>query len=307
MRFAGSVFDAREGLFVEVTGEAGVGIGEVAPLPGVHRETLEECVALLARSAGRVEPTMPPSLAFGLSVARAIADGEPILHRPLRPGVGVNELLETEREPSADARTIKVKVGRGDPERERAFLRRILAERPRAMLRIDANRSLSLEGAKRLFDGLDPTRVEYLEEPLAQPLELPALHFATGLSIALDESLLDPGLRAALETGPGVVVHVMKPSLVGSILRVRERAERTARQTLRTVVTSTFESSYTLAVLARLITWLPATHGDHGLGTAGLLLDDPCEPPRVENWAIATEAPLPMPKVEFVAVEHARA
>ncbi|MBL9119453.1 MAG: o-succinylbenzoate synthase [Phycisphaerae bacterium] len=304
MRFGGETFQEREGFFVAMEGPAGIGIGEVAPLPGVHRESLDRCLAALASSGGEPRLDHPPSLAFGLDIARAFAYGDPVLCRPLRPSVGVNELLADGGRPSGSARTVKVKVGRGPIELERAMLAEIIAACPAARLRIDANRSLTLDEAKKLFEGLDPARVEYLEEPLSLPLELPALHFATGLSIALDESLHEPRLRAALETAPGVVAHVIKPSLIGGILAVRERAERTARQGLRTTVTSTFESSYTLRVLARLITWLPATGGEHGLGTAGLLLDDPCIPPLVRDWSISTEGPVPTPTLPFVQLER---
>lgn len=300
MRFGGARFAEREGFFVRLEGSAGVGIGEVAPLPGVHRESVEDCLDAL-RLLGASEPErLPPALAFGVSVARAFADGDPVLCRPLRDAVGVNELLVEGGLPSLAARTVKVKVGQGDPAADRATLLRILEERPQARLRIDANRSLSLEGARRLVEGIDPARIDYLEEPLAQPLELPALHFATGMPLALDESLHEPAHRSALETAPGVVAHVVKPSLVGSLLRVRERAERTARQQLRTTVTSAFESSFTLHVLARLITWLPNAGGDHGLGTAGLLRQDPCAAPELVRGFIDPTREVPTPDVEFV-------
>jgi O-succinylbenzoate synthase len=306
MRFGGMTFAHREGFFVRCEGAAGIGVGEVAPLPGVHRESVDECLAALAAWSGDDAPALvdrwPPSLAFGVSVALALAAGEPILSRPLRQAVGVNELAIDGAMPSATARTVKVKVGRGAIEDERRHLEAILRERPNARLRIDANRALTLESAKRLFDGLDPARIDYLEEPLATPLELPSLHFATGLSIALDESLHEAAHRAALETAPGVVAHVVKPTLIGSIRALRARAERTARQQLRTTVTSTFESGYTLWVLARLVTWLPNAQGDHGLGTAGMLLDDPADSPAVVDHAIATGVPAPAIRVPFVAL-----
>ena len=302
MRYAGASFAEREGLYVLAEGPAGEGIGEVAPLPGVHRETVDGCLAWLASPVG----SPPPSLAFGLDVARALADGDPVLARPLRDRVGVNQLLGDGQAPAADARTVKVKVGRGDLAAEARRLGELSASRPDLRLRIDANRSLSLDDARRLVEGLDPARVEYVEEPLREPLELPAFHFATGLAVALDESLHEPALRSALETAPGVVAHVMKPSLVGGLLAVRERAERTARQGLRTVVTSSFESSYSLGVLARLVTWLPAAQGDHGLGTAGILVDDPCPAPPCEGWWLSTADDLPRPAVRFERREAAR-
>lgn len=310
MRFGAARFDRRDGLYLRLEGSAGVGIGEVAPLPGIHRESLDDCLDALRLFGLADRERLPPSLAFGLSVAQAIADGDPVLSRPLRPTVGVNELITDDSLPSLSTQTAKVKIARAgtdvDVGGERARLDRILVERPQVKLRVDANRGLTLEEAKRLFDGINPARIDYLEEPLRTPLELPALHFATGMPLALDESLHEPEHRSALEVAPGVVAHVVKPPLVGSILRVRERAERTARQQLRTTITSTFESSYSLHVLARLITWLPNADGDHGLGTGGILLDDPCDPPPIIDGAIATDGAWPTPRVEFTPLETRR-
>jgi o-succinylbenzoate synthase len=304
MRFGGAIFAERSGFFVRIEGSAGVGIGEVAPLPGVHRESIEDCFAALSAWSGDESPAMidrwPPSLAFGVSVALGLASGDPILCRPLRDSVGVNELCLDAGMPTETARTVKVKVGRGDLEEERRHLDAILRARPQARLRIDANRTLTLESAKRLFDGLDPARIDYLEEPLSVPLELPALHFATGLAIALDESLHEPEHRAALETAPGVVAHVVKPTLLGSVRALRARAERTARQQLHTTITSTFESAYSLWVFARLVTWLPNARGDHGLGTAGMLLEDPAEAPAMHDHVMLTQAPPPAIRLSFV-------
>lgn len=303
MRFAGATFTEREGFFVALHGPAGRGVGEVAPLPGVHQESVEECIASLGRCGSNIDRATPPSLAFGLSVARALAQGDPVMTQPLRSTVGVNELIVDLSMPSAETRTAKIKVGLHPVDVERAYLSRVMRERPDVRLRIDANRSLTLEQAKRLLSELDPTHVDYLEEPLTSPLELPALHWATGMPIALDESLHDAALRSALETAPGVAVHVIKPSLVGSLEAVRLRAERTSRQGLRATITSTFESSYTLFMLARLITWLPAAQGDHGLGTSGMLLDDPSPPPAIDGWSMRTDLPLPAVKLPFVPLE----
>ncbi|MDZ4753881.1 MAG: o-succinylbenzoate synthase [Phycisphaerae bacterium] len=289
MRFAGATFNARDGMFVEVTGDAGVGIGEVAPLPGVHRESLDDCVAALEHGS-----TFPPALAFGMSVAHAIAAGDPVLCRPLRERVGVNALIAgaADQRSFRNARTIKVKIGRGAVATERAMLQQLMLREPQATIRLDGNRSMTLDDCSELLTGLDRGRIDYLEEPLIDPFELPALHFRTGCSIALDESLHVPEHRSALETAPGVTTHVIKPTLIGSLRAVRERAERTARQGLHTTVTSTFESSYTLRVLARLITWLPAADGDHGLATAGILRDDPCDPPVITDGWMRTDEPL---------------
>jgi O-succinylbenzoate synthase len=314
MRYAGTTFVEREGAFVLVEGALGRGIGEIAPLAGAHRETLDECLeALAAIDAGRAV-ARPPSLAFALDTAQALADGAAMPSRPLRSSVGVNALVVDDGDEALidGARTIKVKIGRGPQREERDRLLRLAAAQPRSVLRLDGNRSLSLEACIAILEGLDPARIDYLEEPLADPLELPALHHATGMSIALDESLHEPEHRSLLETAPGVVAHVVKPSLVGDLGAVRARAERTARQGLRTTITTSFESSYSVHLLARIATWLPAGPGgagddpDHGLGTSGLLLDDPCDPAVVVRGRLAVDGPMPTPRVRFEPPRRSR-
>ena len=118
------------------------------------------------------------------------------------------------------------------------MLAEIIAACPAARLRIDANRSLTLDGAKRLFEGLDPARVEYLEEPLSLPLELPALHFATGLSIALDESLRE-ALEAPLPEAKRTYYDVFTGMDVWDQLRVQANAERQGAQAWRNIASRT--------------------------------------------------------------------
>ncbi len=310
MRFAGRTLTEREGFFLRTEGA----IGEVAPLPGAHRETAEECLAVLRRHAAGESVALPTGLAFGLSVATAIARQEPLVARPLANRCAVNALFagSPAEADAALARgafdgfaAVKVKVG-SDPLGDRGVVERLLAGLPPATaLRLDANRQLDLASAKELLRGLDIGRIEYIEEPLADPLQLPALHFATGVGLALDESLLDPFLRSALETAPGVVAHVLKPSLHGSLAAARARAERSARQGIRTTLSNALETSYTLRVLARFATWLANPSPCHGLATGGMLLGDPTPPSSIVGGCLATDDPLPAPAIAFVPLAYA--
>ena len=307
MRFAGHTLTEREGFFVRIDG----GIGEVAPMPGLHAESTDECIELLRRFGYASLDHFPTSLAFGVSCALALANGDPVLTAPLAASVGVNALFSGNSDDAERAvvdrrydgyRTLKVKVTGADDRRMVEALLRGLSSSTR--FRLDANRSLSFDAAVSLLDGLDLKRIEYVEEPLSDPLLIPQIHFATGHAIALDESLLNRELRAVLETAPGMTTHVLKPSLHGTLARVRERADRTARQTLRTTLSNAFESAYTLKVLARLATWLPSADGDHGLGTAGVLVGDPSVPPLVRDGRVSTAESLAPPQLEFIVIER---
>ena len=94
-------------------------------------------------------------------------------------------------------RTFKLKVGRGTPADEAARV----GEAARALhgggtwLRLDGNRQWTLEQAVDFARALGRDGslecVEYAEELLVNPAELPELYARTGLRFALDESLSD--------------------------------------------------------------------------------------------------------------------
>jgi O-succinylbenzoate synthase len=313
MRFAGQVFDRREGFFVRVDGD---GVGEVSPMPGLHRETVDECLTLLAARGVEGISAFPPSLAFGVSCALAWNANDPVVRQPLRATIGVNALFAGTLDDARRAiderrydgyRTVKVKVASAADADLVAYLAERLPITTR--LRLDANRALAFDDAVAVLRAATPVRVEYVEEPLREPLRLPELHFATGHAFALDESLLERDTRAALETAPGVTTHILKPSLHGSLAAVRERADRTARQLLRTTVSNAFESGYTLRLLGRVTTWLPNAQGDHGFGTGGMLRGDPVSAPPIVDGRIDVREPLPdlasCEGLRFVPIEAA--
>ena len=282
--------ESREAAWITLGGATAV----VAPLPGLHRESLDEALAAIESRRAALESLdpaaaegLPASAAFAASVAIGVARRDPALVAPLRPRLPLNALCA-----AGDAiafpgfRSVKVKI-EGDPARDRALLEALLARlAPEQRLRLDANRRLSLDAALALVHGLPSGRIEYLEEPLDDPLLLPRLHHATGLAIALDESLHEPSLRSALETAPGVAVHVLKPSLVGSVAAVRARAERTARQGLETVLSSAYDPNDSLRRIAALATRLPAASRDHGLATGDLHRDDPGPPLEIVDGSL---------------------
>jgi O-succinylbenzoate synthase len=291
VRSGSFTLERREAAWIAVTAVDGSnGTGVAAPLPGLHRESLDEAIAAIEGRRSAIEALdpaaaegLPPSAAFATGVAIGVARRDPLLVAPLAARLPLNALFAGDAAGARAAgesgsfrgfRSVKVKID-GDPARDRAVVEALLATlAPTQRLRLDANRRLSLEAALALVRGLPPERIEYLEEPLSDPLLLPRLHHETGLSIALDESLHEPSLRAALETAPGVAVHVLKPSLVGSVAAVRARAERTARQGLETVLSSAYDPRDSLRRIAIIATRLPAATRDHGLATGDLHIDD---------------------------------
>ncbi len=167
--------------------------------------------------------------------------------------VGSSEALQKQAVNALETgvRSIKVKVGRvdlnEDIERVRALRDRIGEQ---ARLRIDPNRAWTLDQARRFLDAVQPCPIEYLEEPLQDPHALPKLVQETGVSVALDESLVqlhpksdDPRLACAKAL-------VLKPSVLGGVLPVDDWLRWSQRHQRTAVFSSSFEAGLGLSFLA---------------------------------------------------------
>lgn len=305
----GVTLDAREGLIVTLTDADGaVGHGDAAPLPGLHPESLAEVRAWLGtlslddfesvselRTALLQSTTPVPTSAWfalesawvRLEAAKAEALPAALMCEAPLAEIRLNALFDGD---PADARAaiesgryagygaVKVKIGRRAPDDERALLD-ILLEGLAAdtLLRLDANRALPLDAAVSLCAGLDPARIEYVEEPVASPDDLVAFSDRTGLPLALDETLYTPQ-AGELVTLPCVRTLVLKPALRGGVLETLADAERADRMGKEVVVTSCFESGLGLAFLVQLAAAVHSEGVAAGLATDRWLASDVLEP-----------------------------
>jgi O-succinylbenzoate synthase len=306
--------DVRHVAFVRAAQDGRVGFGECAPLAGVHAERLDEAVAALecgAERGGASGPAhadaLPPSARFALGCALETLGGlgasacAPVSVAAFFPG-DAPALDAAAIEHLADAPVVKLKIGRADAAADHALLRRACDALPRARFRVDGNRLLALDACVARFRGLDPARFEYLEEPLRDPHDLPALRAATGIPVALDELVADPApgaaaLRDALTAGGTAVAWVLRLSRVGSPAEGRALAAVAARHGADAVLSTAYESSYTLRLAVHLAAAIPNARRAHGLGTAGVLAADACAPAVVRGGMLAGEA-LPIPVAE---------
>ena len=294
LRVGGVELERRSGLIVQLRDAAGRrGCGEIAPLPGLHRENLTDAERELSTAAtqltsgGAASPQQlavaAPSVQFGLETAwqRLLAQVE---HRAPPTGrVAISGLVDAdpavvEAALAAGALqrypALKVKIGRRPPDRERAVLQMLCDAIPEVTLRLDGNRALDLDDAIARLRCLPPERIEYAEEPLRDPGALGRLHAATGVGIGLDEALAGTALPAG--TADGVVAWILKPSLLGAA-RVRELSRRAAGEGIDIVISACFESGLGLWALAELAA--QSAERAAGLGTDAWLGTDTVTPP----------------------------
>ena len=315
LQLEGEEVARRQGVLVRLaTDQGSVGWGDAAPLPGFSPETLaeveEHARAVLPQWMGRrlpdgqrepledtlrglpLDASAPPSLRFAMESAMVDmgAAGHPgsvaeELGTPRRT-VALNALLprsvpngptQAVRRQEEGYRALKVKVGQGDVEDDIDRVRAIRnALDDSVALRADANRAWSFDEALAFGRATENLELSYVEEPLADPTRLTDLIEKTSLSVALDETTRETTPQALLD-GPNVSAVVLKPTLLGGLVKTKSWC-RAAQETGATPVLS---AAYESGVGLRMLVALAATGPEVpvGLSTYDRLAADVYAPP----------------------------
>ena len=287
------VLHTRRGLIVTLTDESGrMGHGEIAPLPGLHRESLEQARAQvdvisrshvpLAKQQGR--ETWYPSVRLGLGMARMQLQWG----RYLGPGMRIklNALVLAHDGAFIDQalaladqgyHSIKVKVGRQDLNRDIELvvtLRDRLNSKTR--LRLDANRAWTLDQAIQFATEVGKRGIQYIEEPLIDMQELKTFCTHTRFPVALDETLMEVTPETLPRT-KGIVALVIKPAVIGSLVTVSEYIGTAGYRGWDSVLSSVFESEVALHFYGRLACEHGLENTPQGLDTWRWFKDPTCQ------------------------------
>ena len=122
------------------------------------------------------------------------------------------------------------------------------------------------------------------------------------MPVALDELVVDASpsaraLREELAATKCVAAWVLRMSAIGSLDAVHDRAAEAARCGADVVLSTAYESSYSLRLAVHLAAAIPNARRAHGLGTAHLLLSDSCASAAIRDGVLAG-VPLPVPFAE---------
>ncbi|EFA2317432.1 o-succinylbenzoate synthase [Escherichia coli] len=292
----------RDGLYVCLREGEREGWGEISPLPGFSQETREEAQSVLLAwvnnwLAGDSELPQMPSVAFGVSCALAeLADTLPQAANyraaPLCNGDPDDLILKLADMPGE--KVAKVKVGLYEAVRDGMVVNLLLEAIPDLHLRLDANRAWTPLKGQQFAKYVNPDyrhRIAFLEEPCKTRDDSRAFARETGIAIAWDESLREPDFAFVAEEGVRAVV--IKPTLTGSLEKVREQVKAAHALGLTAVISSSIESSLGLTQLARIAAWLtPDTIP--GLDTLDLM-----QAQQVRRWPGS-----PLPLVDVDALER---
>ncbi|HAS8349543.1 TPA: o-succinylbenzoate synthase [Vibrio vulnificus] len=256
----------RDGLLVCLREDDREGWGEISPLPEFSHETLAQAqqaagqwITAWCQGSDPAESPLP-SVAFGLSCALAELDDTlpQILNTRKAPlCTGDPDDLILALDAMEGEKIAKVKVGLYEAVRDGMVVNLLLEAVPDLRLRLDANRSWTRAKADGFAKYVAPehrARIDFLEEPCKTPEESLCYARDTGIAIAWDEFVREPGFTVKAQ--PGVAAIVIKPTLTGSITRCRELITAAHREGLQAVISSSVESSFGLTQLARLAGWL---------------------------------------------------
>ena len=226
----------RDGFFVHLQQDEREGWGEISPLPGFSLESLDDAQSALLAWADAwregADPALPdvPSAAFGISCALAELDDslpEEANYRAAPLCTGDPDELFALLSAMPGEKVAKIKVGLYEAVRDGMVANLLLEAIPDLHLRLDANRAWTPLKAQQFAKYVNPAyrrRIAFLEEPCKTRDDSRAFARETGIAIAWDESLREDDFEFIAE--PGVSAVVIKPTLTGSLAKVREHKWR---------------------------------------------------------------------------------
>ncbi len=304
---AGQSVKARQGFIICLRSRDGhVGYGEVAPLPGLHTQSLAMSVrqfwTIQPQLLGRTLPNDPSEagacfapyplygvLRYGLEMALfnlLAAQSATTLAGWLNPNYSkslpINGLWLADEDVKTQAqrmrtegyKTVKLKVGRHSIN-EGIRLVQIAQETlgKDIVLRLDANRRWDLPTAVQFGKAVANCSIEYIEEPCMDPSAVTVFHETTGLPVALDESLSGCELTQ-LKVPTGVTAFVLKPAMLGGLGKTMQFVQLANQINMTAVISSVFDSGVGLAALAGFASALCDRDTATGLDTYRWLRED---------------------------------
>ncbi len=267
LTIAGHNLTSRSGVIISLTDEEGLtGYGEAAPLPGLHKETLEDAVFQL-------QQIKPPviSLVYLDSICSSARTALEMAMFDLRLQsqkafdkfrnltLPVNGLVMAQDADLFDAVdvliaegyiSIKIKVGRQPLAKDIETIQRLKElVGNRATIRLDANRLWTLDESLEFCNQVAGDQIEYIEEPLADISQYQIFFDSTDMPVAFDETLVEKGVEE-LDHLDKVKAFILKPSLLGGLSMTGQFIALAFENDIMPVMSCTFGSDLSLRSFA---------------------------------------------------------
>ena len=305
------VYTERRIWLVTISDGERIGVGECAPLPNLSCDDIPNYTEVLRRFCDEVERTGEldtealrdyPSMLFGLETALMdvrckMEDGKSLLFDNAfsrgEVGIPINGLVwmgsfeemreRIEQKLAQGFHCVKLKIGAIDFDAELELVRRI-RERfslHEVELRVDANGAFPFEEALYKMELLSQFALHSIEQPIKakQWANMAELCRESPLPIALDEELIgvnDPDQKRQMLNIIRPRYIILKPSLHGGMMGVREWIDIANDMGIGSWITSALESNIGLNAIAQLAADIYGPHirMPQGLGTGQLFTDN---------------------------------
>ncbi|WP_127716090.1 hypothetical protein [Halobacteriovorax sp. HLS] len=213
---------------------------DLAPLPGLHQESLEEALEDFHRKV-----SITPSAQFAKDVIR-----KDFFNNTDRSKINKLDYIDLTQDPKSylnkwsKGDIIKLKIGRNSLEQEKKWLDYLFElDLTSIKFRLDANRSLTAEQLDYLLQGIDPKHIEYLEEPLIDIEHWSCSKASEKFELALDENI---SKRNLIESCKFLVV---KPTYNLSLADTIDEIEKAY---FKVIISSSFDPPNNIDILHRL-------------------------------------------------------
>jgi len=305
------VYTERRIWLVTISDGERIGVGECAPLPNLSCDDIPNYTEVLRRFCDEVERTGEldtealrdyPSMLFGLETALMdvrckMEDGRSLLFDNAfsrgEVGIPINGLVwmgsfeemreRIEQKLAQGFHCVKLKIGAIDFDAELELIKKI-RERfslHEVELRVDANGAFPFEEALYKMELLSQYALHSIEQPIKakQWANMAELCRESPLPIALDEELIgvnDPDQKRQMLNIIRPRYIILKPSLHGGMMGVREWIDIANDMGIGSWITSALESNIGLNAIAQLAADIYGPHirMPQGLGTGQLFTDN---------------------------------
>jgi O-succinylbenzoate synthase len=211
----------------------------LAPLPGLHTESLEESYKDFIDKTFKTPSALFAKQALELDInsPREVSINKLDFLDPNKPIYDYYKQWK-------DKDIVKLKIGRNPLEIENKILKDLLAKNNKSIeFRLDANKSLSLSDLSALLEEVDLKSIQYLEEPLKDINEWSRYERRNEIALALDENVPN---RSKYNEAQYLVV---KPTYN---LSLEETLKEIELENFKVVISSSFDPIVNIEILKKL-------------------------------------------------------
>ena len=278
-------FESRFGWYIKLYSGNLFGVGEAAPIPGISSESHEQAgyalngfkVALEGLGyninleelllLSEVHGFEVPSVQFAADCAiydlfskSSKQDLAEYLNPNYLKSININSIYsDRARIDEINTQFLKIKINELNIFSIKERLDKIISKYPsRTKLRLDFNESLDLVRAIRICKELKPYNIDYIEQPLNREdiNDTHDLRMSVNIPIALDEAVTNyKSVENIVQEGAADVI-IIKPMLTGNFKTIKKIIDYCRSEGIRTVITSSFETSIAQSHIVNLISAL---------------------------------------------------